>query len=567
MQLKIKYFLLIVYVLVSPVLKAQNLHLKIQGKDSTETAVLAAFGYQKRFTAYQNLSCAVDSLFFQVQKNGFLDAQTVPIKKVNDSLFVSKFLLGQKYHLLRINYSKLPIDVSVLKKIAVDFNSNYFSIPFSKIKSTLSFLNQQIANQGRPFSYLQLKNIRKDAHGNLIADLHSVSSKPRNIDEIIVKGYKKFPVSFLKHFIGIKIGQVFNKKVLEEKMQRLQNLSFASSIKLPEVQFTQDSTTIYLYLQKEKSNTFDGFLGFSNDQENNKLQLTGNIDMLLRNNLNYGESLYLHYRGSGDGQTSFKTELELPYLLQTPIGLNLGLEIFKKDSSYINTAQHAKITHQLSAQLNTFIGYRHTESNDLLDSTAVLAKRSIEDYTANYVTIGGQYVVYNEFSRLFPTKANFGLELGYGNRIYEGTPSKQYIITANASYIFQMNTHNSIYFNNTSSLLSSEDYLTNELFRFGGINSIRGFSENSITASLFTVTQTEYRYVLSPNLYLHSIIDHAYYENKLLGIQENLYSVGFGFGLKTDAGVFRISFANGKADGQNFEFSNTKIHLGLKSVF
>src|SRR5699024_8209006 len=101
------------------------------------------------------------------------------------------------------------------------------------------------------------------------------------IDEVVIKGYEKFPRSFLKHFIGIKIGRPFNKKRLEEKVERLHNLPFAGSIRSPEVQFTKDSTSIYLYLEKEKSNTFEGFLGFSNDENENNLKLTGDVNVVL----------------------------------------------------------------------------------------------------------------------------------------------------------------------------------------------------------------------------------------------------------------------------------------------
>ena len=55
--------------------------------------------------------------------------------------------------------------------------------------------------------------------------------------------------------------------------------------------------------------------------------------------------------------------------------------------------------------------------------------------------------------------------------------------------------------------IESETYLSNELIRFGGINSIRGFEENSIDASRLGVLASEYRYQLSPNLYIHSIIE------------------------------------------------------------
>ena len=81
----------------------------------------------------------------------------------------------------------------------------------------------------------------------------------------------------------------------------------------------------------------------------------------------------------------------------------------------------------------------------------------------------------------------------------------------------------------------SDSYFENELLRFGGINSIRGFEENSIYATLYGITNTEYRYKLNNSIFIHSIIDAGYFENKILNIKEKLFGYGFGFGILTNS--------------------------------
>ena len=115
--------------------------------------------------------------------------------------------------------------------------------------------------------------------------------------------------------------------------------------------------------------------------------------------------------------------------------------------------------------------------------------------------------------------------------------------------------------------MSSDTYLTNELYQFGGINSIRGFGENSIDASFYSVLNTEYRYQFNNNMYLHSIIDLAYFENQNIDLKEKLYSFGFGIGLKTSPGILKFSIANGITENQDFNFSNTKFHISIRSEF
>ena len=103
--------------------------------------------------------------------------------------------------------------------------------------------------------------------------------------------------------------------------------------------------------------------------------------------------------------------------------------------------------------------------------------------------------------------------------------------------------------------------------RFGGINSIHGFNENSLQANLFTSLLTEYRYIIAPNLYVHSIIDYGYYQDKTSNNSGNLLGLGFGFGLATKNGLFNIVYANGSTKEQAIKGSNSIVHISFKTQF
>ncbi|WAC03864.1 BamA/TamA family outer membrane protein [Lacinutrix neustonica] len=96
---------------------------------------------------------------------------------------------------------------------------------------------------------------------------------------------------------------------------------------------------------------------------------------------------------------------------------------------------------------------------------------------------------------------------------------------------------------------------------------MRGFTENSLTATKYAVLNTEYRYLLSNTIYAHSVIDFASLENKINSQNESLYGFGLGFGILTKAGLLKFNFANGKVENQQFKFSNSKIHLSLTALF
>ena len=130
-----------------------------------------------------------------------------------------------------------------------------------------------------------------------------------------------------------------------------------------------------------------------------------------------------------------------------------------------------------------------------------------------------------------------------------------------------MNDKNIVNIKNETFYLQSEEYIINELYRFGGINSIRGFNENSLQGNVFSSILTEYRYILSSNIYVHSIIDYGYFQDKTSNLSDGLLGLGFGFGLFTKNGLFNFIYANGSTNDQTIKLSNSIVHVSFKTYF
>ncbi|MFG6685605.1 POTRA domain-containing protein [Mariniflexile sp. HNIBRBA6329] len=554
---------LIIYIVFSSGLFCQNLYLKIDGEDAIETTTIDSLNYLKKHENYLSIKNEVDSLQKSLYRIGYIENELEFIDRTNDSCFAAKIHLKRKYNVIHIYYDKSIINPKLINAISNKVFDNYFSVPFSKLENALSFINSKISEEGYPFSKLYLSDIeieKSNLKGNLIV---ASKNQKRVISDIIIKGYEKFPRSYLKHYLKIKPNQTFNLSVIKNKTQQLNNLRFASEIKPPEVLFSKDSTTLYLYLQKTKSNAFDGFLGFGTNEDTNKLQFDGYLNLNLSNNLNYGESFKLLYKSDENDQKTFETNLSLPYFFKSPVGLDLALRIFKKDSSFTTVNQTAKIHYQINPKHKVYTGILSTQSNNLLNQTST----SILDYKTTYYTFAYQFVKNQNYNLLFPVNSQLYLESNFGERNQSNQEEKQSLLSLDAFKIFNLNTKNSIYLRINSAILNSETYFENELLRFGGINSVRGFEENSIYASLLSLLNTEYRYQLNNSIYIHTITDLAYFENKLSGNKEKLYGFGFGFGVLTKTGLLRFNYANGKSENIPFKLSNSKIHLSLTANF
>ena len=543
---------------------AQKLQLQIQTEPQISKSLLDSLNIQTFYSDYISLKKETDSLAEKLQLLGYIESELKPLIKNNDSTYTASFLLGERVNYIKVHYDPSYFRKNELLHIAEEVYEEYFILKFSTLKSSLNKLNSYRIDDGSPFARIRLDNIEKDGSDSLTATLVLDEGNKRIIDSIVIKGYDKFPRSFLTHYTGIRPGQPFSQKKLLSQNEILNNLGFANTLKAPEVLFREKATWVYFYLNKQNNNLFDGILGFSTNPENQNLEFNGYLNLELNNNLNYGEQLVINYKADGNEQQNFRVKINLPYLFKTPIGVGAELKIFKRDSSFVTTEQHLRLTYQINPSSSSYVGYKGALSSNLLEE--VVNGNNIEDYTSRFATTGLNYIKQQSVP-LFPVKTFIALDAEIGVRELKTKTENQQRISTLFSHIFNLNNKNSIYFQNHASMLISDSFIENELFRFGGINTMRGFDENSIDATLFAVLNTEYRYSFTSSMFLHSIIDLGYFENQVFQQKEKLYSFGLGLGMQTKAGFFRINLANGKSENQNFKFSSTKIHLSISSTF
>ena len=553
-----------IYTAFFSVFTAQTLRLTTKSNDSTSQHIIDSINHVKKFKDFKSLQNETRHILQILQKIGCLESELESVEKQNDSVYKANYHIGPKYTYIKIFYSNEDFIKKELLRYSNEISESYFILPFKDLEYTLNNLNIEKTKNGNTFARVNLKNIKPFDSKTLTANINVSNGSKRTIDQILIKGYNQFPESFIKYHAGIKKGMTLDDSVLIRKNNKLNSLGFVTTTKPPEILFKEDSTTVYFYLKKLKNNNFDGILGFSSGEENQGLTLNGYINLELNNNLNYGEQFSLNYKSDGNEQQNFRVRLSVPYLFKTSLGIETELKIFKRDSTFLTSNQFAKINYQINTKSKAHIGYKSYQSNNLRKESS--ANLLVEDYKSKFLLTGYSFTK-SQNNILFPIKSMFQVNFEIGTKKISSTKETQLRAETLFYYIFNLNLKNSILLKNNSQLLSSNTYLTNELYQFGGINSIRGFNENSIDASLYSVLNTEYRYQFNNSIYVHSIIDIAYFENQNIALKEKLYSFGFGVGLQTTSGIIKFGIANGNAENQDFNFSNTKIHVSITSKF
>ncbi len=122
--------------------------------------------------------------------------------------------------------------------------------PLKIFKIFLKKLNQYASQNGFPFNSAKFVNIKTFELNNLQAEIQINYEKQREIDKIVIKGYEKFPKSYLKHLTKYKVGKKFDMEQVQQSSKLLNQLVFIKQTKKPEILFTADSTSIYLYIEK-----------------------------------------------------------------------------------------------------------------------------------------------------------------------------------------------------------------------------------------------------------------------------------------------------------------------------
>lgn len=540
--------------------EAQNFSLKLVGQTTQDQRILDdfdVFGTLEDITAVKN---QLDWLQNQLYNKGYMALKILSLER-NDFEFTAHISVGAYYEAIAIFGRKDWLDLLTYDIQKYASGQFFIVVPISNLEQTLNELSNLFSAQSYTFATLQLQNIIPMDDNQLRADLVVNKGIKRELQSIKILGYDKAPKSFIKHFLDIKTQTPFNLKDIQNQMALLDQLPFIQQKRPAEVLFTPDSTTVYMYLEKTQSNRFDGFLGFGSNKTTGDLQFDGYLDLNLINNLNFGESLKLYYKSDEIDQKTLDITADLPYLFGSPISAQLNLNIFKKDSTFTTTQQALKLNYPFNDKQQLGLGMRLVSSNALEPANNV----QVEDYNSQFYELNYHYIKRQAKDLLFPIQSKVEVSLAFGQRQSEQS-SQQRHIRLLGQHIFLLNSKNSIFLKLHLEQLQSERYLLNELLRFGGIRSIRGFQENSLFATQLAVLCSEYRYRLSSGLFVHSVIDAGYFQDSQ-NDEFRLYGFGLGFGLQTNGGLLRLTYANGKTQDTPFDLSNSKVHLSFTSTF
>jgi hypothetical protein len=544
LHLKYTNFLIFIAVLsYTSRVYSQDLRLEFNSNKKIENVFLSKINYETKHKDSTAVFDEINKVQKIIKMNGYFLSSVDSVLQKNKK-YTAYINFQEKVDSVHLKYAYAP--TLILKKY--NFKDNLIKLPINQLAQILNEISNQQEIKGAAFSKVQLQNF-KIRNKILFAEIHFTSSKKRNIDKVIFKGYEDFPKSFVQNYFNIRSKTTFNKKKLTAISKLSQALNFASEIKPPETLFTKDSTFVYVYLKKIKGSSFDGLVNFAS-QENGKLQFNGYLDLKLKNILNKGEGFNLLWNRFGNERQEFSIAAKTPYIFNTKLSTALSFSIYKQDTTFLSTRVDTSLKYQIRNNTNLFATFLSENS----ENTATDIENNISTYKSYFVGFGYAYKLPK--NDVFRNDAFYvNINPSFGKRSTATNSFQQVKITTTVSYLLDLNKKASFYLRNKTGILNSENYFDNELFRIGGTNSIRGFNEQSIFVKNYILQNIEYRYATSANSYLYTITDLAIISTAK--DKEKLYSLGVGYLFNTNTSQINISTAIG---------SNSKNSLNSKDA-
>ncbi len=461
-------------------------------------------------------------------------------------------------------------------------------------------LLEEAENSGFPFARIRLDSLNWEGE-DLVAGLFWESGPAIEWAPLQIEGDARLAPSYLQQYLGFRPGTAYSRRKVLDSRNRLRELPFVRETKDPVVEFSGQTASLKLFLERKKASRLDfliGVLPTSDASLQRRLLVTGTFNAEFQNAFGKGERIYASFEQLRPGTQELEVAFTYPYLLQLPFGIDLGFNQYKRDSTYNDVIFDAGLRYLLPGGNYLRVFWNRSSSSLIsIDQERIISTRQLPSTLDVQVNaLGLEYLWQRLDYRFNPRKGwSLGARASAGTKsvgrnpviaalqdpedpgfdfgtLYDTIDQKTYLVrlTGDVGYFFPVFSSFALYLRNRSGwVYSPQSIYRNEQIRIGGNRLLRGFDEESIFATLYSVFSLEYRLLLDQGSFLYAFGDLGYVEDRTTSTRRYDRPMGLGAGLtfETPVGIFGVSVAVGQQFAQGFDFRNPKLHFGYVSVF
>ncbi len=209
-------------------------------------------------------------------------------------------------------------------------------IPGNQLAVWQQAILDYFSSSGYPFASVGLDSVTL-LGDSLFGKLSINSGSKYKIDSIHVIGIKLKP-SFIYPYLHLKKGMLYQQALLDKIDQRIGELPFADASQPWQLDMLGSGSVVNIYLKQRRSNIINALIGLapaSTQTPGNKLLLSGEANILLRNAFNSGETMGVNWQQIQYRSPRLNLVYQQPYLFNSQAGVDFAFELFKKDTQFV----------------------------------------------------------------------------------------------------------------------------------------------------------------------------------------------------------------------------------------
>lgn len=430
-------------------------------------------------------------------------------------------------------------------------------------------------NNGFPFARLSWDSIRLNDDRLSFRRMIELGPFVEN-DSIVLLSPIRTKRDFIAKVLDIEEGVPFNERTFSSIPNRMRRIPFMELRKQPDISFQDGKAWMYLDLEERKTGSFEGVLGvLPNQSSQQKALITGSLDLSLLNLFQRGRELDFFWQRFGEESQKLNLRYKHPFIAGSSLHFEGNFGLLKQDTSFINQELGLTASRFLKDHLEMGLSFEQENGDVLTTNQSNIIARNYLDFQQNLYSasltssIGNITLAKNGF--------NYKLKVGIGERIVSinpNLPMERYDtidlevtnlqLETNTEFQLMLNERVAFHSNLSLAHRTNSQSIGNQLYRLGGLKTLRGFNEQFFFASSYLVSQFEGRFYFEEESFLF-----AFYDQGILRARDWQTPIGLGggFSLRTNSGLFSFAMAVGKTKSIPFEFANAKVHFGYLSRF
>ncbi|MFW5955387.1 MAG: BamA/TamA family outer membrane protein, partial [Rhodothermales bacterium] len=387
------------------------------------------------------------------------------------------------------------------------------------------------------------------------------------------EGAERARDGYLARLTGLRPGQQLKTFDPEELRRRLEQTGHFRDVSLPRLVVSGDSAAIRFVVREEAPGSFDLAFGYLPGGSAGSLAGSGHLD--LRNPLGYGRRFSANLERL-PGQTS-RVELSAsdPYVLGTSMHGAVSFAGYQQDSLFHRQRFGIEMGFDLGGGLLAVGAATREATRPGVAGLQIDGSRQrIARTHGSMLGLGFRYsridnAVSPSRGLVVDLFAERGIRSQRLTRVVNGTPVREDRAIRQDRLEFLLRSYSRLSRRGVAVVgldlraLISDEYDRSDLYRVGGLRTLRGYDDDLFLARAVGRTLLEYRHRLERRSYLFGFVDGAYLDRPPSVSLDGFSAarLGYGVGMQFDTGIslMNIVLATNPIDG----FGSTRVHAGL----